>query len=228
MGVQFPLEAHWAYGSTAEYCIRIAGIRVQFSVGPPRNNSLRKLNAVGSFKTKIHYVSPMKDEMVDVVDENNKTLYKTSKKEAHDKGLLHRCVISEIINLKDEWLLFVPSEHKQDKHQYVSPIGGHVQAGESLEDALKREAFEEVGLEDYKFKFIGRGIYNRFVIGRRENHYFNLFEIYSDDKVVLSDETKDFKYFTKEEIKRLMKTDPKIFGGAFHFVYKNIYKKFKE
>ena len=32
--VQFLSDAHRAYGSTAEYGIRIAKIRVQFSVGP--------------------------------------------------------------------------------------------------------------------------------------------------------------------------------------------------
>ena len=33
----------------------------------------------------------MKDEMVDIVDENNKVLYKTSKKETHEKCLLNWC-----------------------------------------------------------------------------------------------------------------------------------------
>ena len=165
-------------------------------------------------------------EYVDIVDENNKVLYKTTKKEAHKKGLLHRTVISEIIDSKGRWLLFIPSDHKQDKGQYVSPIGGHVRSGESLEEGLKREAFEEAGLKNFKFKFIGKDIYNRFVIGRQENHFFHVYEIYTDKEAILSDETKDFKYFTKEEIKENMKSNPKMFGGAFHFVYKNIYKEF--
>ena len=170
----------------------------------------------------------MKDEMVDIVDENNKSLYKTSKREAHRKGLLHRTVISEIIDAKGRWLLFIPSSHKQDAGQYVSPIGGHVRSGESETDALKREAFEETGLKDFKFRFVGKAMYNRFVIRRQENHYFIVYEIYSDKKPILSDETKDYKYFTKEEIKENMKSNPKMFGDAFHFVYKNIYKEFSE
>ena len=170
----------------------------------------------------------MKDEMVDVVDQSGKVLYKTSKKEAHEKGLLHHCVIAEIINSKGEWLLFVPADHKQDKDQYVSPIGGHVSAGESLEAGLKREVLEEAGLKEFEYQFIGSGIYDRQVIGRRENHFFNVYEIYTNKKTVLSDEAKGFKFFTKQEIIENMERDPDMFGGAFHFVYKYIYKEFKE
>jgi len=168
----------------------------------------------------------MKDEYVDIVDENNKVLYKTSKLDAHKKGLLHRTVISEVIDSKGRWLLFDPSDHKQDAGQYVSPIGGHVRSGETIEEGLKREAFEETGLKGFKFKFIGKKIFNRFVIGRQENHFFTVYEIYSDEKPVLSYETSDYKYFTRKEIKDKMRTNPKIFGGTFHFVYKHIYNEF--
>ena len=169
----------------------------------------------------------MKNEIVDIVDEKNNVLYQTTKSEAHQKGLLHRTVISEVIDSKGRWLLFIPSDHKQDTGQYVSPIGGHVKSGESIGEALKREAFEETGLKDFKFKYIGKDIYNRFVIGHQENHFFIVYEIYSDQKPVLSDETKDYRYFTPKEINELMRSKPKVFGGAFHFVYRYIYKEFK-
>ena len=95
------------------------------------------------------------DEIVDIVNKENKVLYRVSKKEAHEKGLLHVCVVSEIKDSAGNWILVKQSAKRQDAGQYVSPIGGHVSAGETPEEALKREAFEEVGLNNIKFQFIG-------------------------------------------------------------------------
>ena len=35
-------------------------------------------------------------EQVDIVNEENEVIGQTPKQEAHEKGLLHRCVISEV------------------------------------------------------------------------------------------------------------------------------------
>ena len=162
-------------------------------------------------------------EKVDVVDENLKVLYPVDKQEAHKKGLLHATVIAEVINTKGDWLLVKQAGHKQDAGQYVSPVGGHVSSGESEQDALKREAFEEVGLKEFSFKRIGQFIFNRKVRGTTENHYFILYEIYSDNEPTLNDESVEFKRFAKEKIKGQLKENPKLFGDAFHVVVKNFY-----
>lgn len=109
-------------------------------------------------------------EIVDVVDEEGKVLYQVDKKIAHQKGLLHKTVITEVINPKGKFLLIKPYNHKQDAGQYVSPVGGHVTAGETYEEALKREIKEEIGIDHSTFKFKGKAIFNRHVLGRHENH----------------------------------------------------------
>ncbi len=45
------------------------------------------------------------DEVVDVVDKGNKVLHQVSKHEAHQKGLLHRTIIAEIIDSKGRMTL---------------------------------------------------------------------------------------------------------------------------
>ena len=116
------------------------------------------------------------------------------------------------------------SSDRQDAGRYVSPVGGHVRAGETEDEALKREAMEECGLDDFKFKLVGRKIFNRNILSRQENHYFILYEIYSDAKIVLNEESESYKLFTEQEIKKALKDTPEIFGEAFHFVVKTLRK----
>lgn len=162
-------------------------------------------------------------EIVDIVDEDLNILYQISKKEAHEKGLLHKCVIAEVINSKGEMMLIKPPSHKQDAGQYVSPVGGHVSAGESNEDAMKREVMEEIGMKNFTHKFKGKGIFNRFVLNRYENHYFLLYEIYTDEAPRLGDEAEAYKWFTKEELRKELKKNAKDFGDAFMFILPNFY-----
>ena len=117
-------------------------------------------------------------ENVDIVNENDEILFSVPKTEAHQKGLLHRTVIAEIKDKQGRWILIRQSPIKQDSGQFVSPVGGHVKSGETVQEALKREALEEAGLASFKYKYIGKTIYNRNVLSRHENHYFILYEIF--------------------------------------------------
>lgn len=162
-------------------------------------------------------------EQVDIVNEQDVVVDTVSKQEAHEKGLLHRTVIAEIINSKGEWTLVQQSSDRQDAGQFVSPVGGHVEAGETEDEAIKREANEEFGLVDFEFKLIGKKIFYREVKGRKENHYFVLYEIFSDQEPVLNEESVGFQRFSKVQLAKELKETPEKFGNAFHFVISTFY-----
>ena len=164
------------------------------------------------------------DELVDIVDGNGDFIKVVSKREAHEKGLLHKTVISEIIGSDGRWLMVKQSSDRQDAGQYVSPVGGHVASGETEVQALIREANEEVGLTgDLKHELVGRKIFNRHVVGRHENHFFIVYKIYSDQEPVVNEEVDSFKYFTEEELKNELKQNSKLFGDTFHFFVKTFF-----
>ena len=163
------------------------------------------------------------DEQVDIVDENCNFIKVVSKKNAHAESLLHKCVIAQVIDTKGRWLLVRQSGGRQDAGQYVSPAGGHVSAGEGDIDALKREVLEELGLKDFKYEYMGRVIYNREVIGRKENHFFIMYKVFSDGEPILGHEAESCKYFTLEELKKELRENPKKFGDAFHAVVKEFH-----
>ena len=163
------------------------------------------------------------EEPVDIVGSRGWYIKTVGKTEAHQKGLLHKTVIGELINSRGEFCFVRQAGDKQDAGQFVSPVGGHVSAGESDDAALIRECQEECGITPTNYKLLGTTIYNREVIGRKENHFFVVYEIYTDEDPVLNHESVEFKRFTKEDIKSLVQSNPAIFGAAWHHVFKTFY-----
>lgn len=163
------------------------------------------------------------DELVDIVNEANEVQYQRNKHEAHAQGLLHRTVIAEVHTSKGEWLLVKQAGHKQDAGQYVSPVGGHVKAGETPEEALQRETEEEIGLKEFTYEKVGEFIYDRQVKDHRENHFFIVYIIHSDEDLTLNDESVSYERFTVSDLKEKLKMHPEQFGDAFHIIIKTLY-----
>lgn len=163
------------------------------------------------------------EEFLDIVDENCQVLYQATKTEAHQKGLLHQTVIGEVIDSQGRKMLVKQSSTRQDAGQYVSPVGGHVKAGETTDEALKREAMEELGIKGFPYKLVGKAIFQRVVLGRDENHYFIVYEITSDHTPQFNEEADGFEHFTQEQLRQELKENPKKFGGACHFVARTFY-----
>lgn len=159
----------------------------------------------------------MRSELVDVdiVDADDNIVGSDLKTKAHDLGYLHRIALGIIIDSQNRWLLVKQAADRQDPGQLVCPVGGHVRTGESYEQALRREAKEEVDYDNFEFKLVGKTIYNRFVLNRQENHYFALHIILSDQEPILNHESVTFQKFTKQEIIELLKLKPELFGDAF-------------
>ncbi|WP_217207396.1 NUDIX hydrolase [Streptomyces sp. AC550_RSS872] len=100
------------------------------------------------------------DEILDIVDEQDRVVGQSPRGEAYAKGLRHRCVFVEARDAQGR--LFV---HRRTPNKLVFPsrydmfVGGVVGAGESYEDAALREAEEELGVKglpqpSYLFKFL--------------------------------------------------------------------------
>lgn len=166
----------------------------------------------------------MTDELVDIINEKDEVIGQITKSQAHLRGLLHRCVISEVIDSSGRWMLVKQANNRQDPGQYVSPVGGHVQAGEANDNALKREATEELNIRDYDYLYVGKAIYTRNVIGRQENHLFIVYKIFTDQEPELNHESVSFRRFTPFELTKKMMSTPLSFGDAWWFIVKRFFR----
>ena len=167
----------------------------------------------------------MDDEFVDILDDDDKVLRSELKTEAHKHGWLHKTVIG-YLKFGDDWSLVRQAADRQDAGQLVAPVGGHVTAGESELDALHRESEEEIGTRNIRYKYVGNKVFHRQVIGRDENHLFAVYEIETDDPVVLNEESVAIERFTPDELKKALREHPENFGDAYYFVLESFYPEY--
>jgi isopentenyldiphosphate isomerase len=87
------------------------------------------------------------DEIIDIVDEQDRVIGQSARGEAYAKGLRHRCSFTLVRDAEDR--IFV---HRRTAEKLVFPslydmfVGGVVGAGESYDEAALREAEEELGV----------------------------------------------------------------------------------
>ncbi len=87
-------------------------------------------------------------ELVDVIDDEGRTISTVPRREMRARRLPHRCTYLLVFNRRGELLIHLrtPAKDVYPSHWDVA-IGGVVTAGESFDAGVRREAREELGVE---------------------------------------------------------------------------------
>lgn len=147
----------------------------------------------------------MKDELFDIVSEEDEVVGRSERKEVHSKGHIHRSIFIFIFDKQGRIFVNQRTLNKEFYPGYWSiVIGGHVHSGESYEEAAEREVKEEMGIEG-KPKFI-TSLKKRLDEKDREN--VKVYAITTDKKPKLdSHELEQGKFLTMEQLDKKLKKE---------------------
>lgn len=145
-------------------------------------------------------------EIFPIVDEKGNVIGKATRKECHSGSrLLHPVVHLHVLNANGDIYL-----QKRSIHKFIQPgkwdtaVGGHMDYGETVEQALERETREELGFTDYEPKHLFSYVYDSEVEREMVHTFFTITDRNSFDFDPA--EVDEGRFWTVEEVRQAIGT----------------------
>ena len=132
----------------------------------------------------------MDEEWFPLVDEAGNIVGRATRRECHDGSKrLHPVVHLHIYNKDGDLFLQKRSLTKDiQPGKWDTAVGGHVDYGESIEEALRREAREELGIEGFEAELMARYVFESAIEKELVHTYRTVYEEpFTPDKEELDD-----------------------------------------
>ncbi len=163
------------------------------------------------------------EELFPVVDADGNIIGSVTRGHAHDGSkILHPVVHLHVFNSRgDLYLQHRPAWKDIQPDKWDTAVGGHVDLGENIDIALKREVREELGITDFTPERLGHYVFE----SKRERELVYVHCCHYDGEIKPSkEELNGGKFWTKQEIEDNMGKG--VFTPNFENEYTTILKKY--
>lgn len=139
-------------------------------------------------------------EMFPLVDEQGNIIGAATRGECHSGSKqLHPVIHLHVFNSQGElYLQKRPAWKDIQPGKWDTSVGGHIDLGESVEIALRRESLEELGITDFTPELLGSYVFE----SEREKELVFVHKTVYDGDIQPSDELDGGRFWSIEEIKK--------------------------
>ena len=157
--------------------------------------------------------------MFPIVDESGNIIGAASRGECHSGSkLLHPVVHLHLFDKEGRlYLQKRPAWKDIQPGKWDTAVGGHVDLGENIYQALKREVKEELGLDVSSPELLRQYVFE----SDREKELVNVFKLVTEDQPHPTDELDGGGFWTMEEIAESLGKD--VFTPNFESEYKMLF-----
>lgn len=161
------------------------------------------LFAIEFWRQKRNQKAVLAEEQLPIVDEKGKVIGKAPRSVCHNGDkLLHPVVHLHVLNNKNAiFLQKRPLNKRVQPGKWDTAVGGHIAFGEDLQTALRREAWEEIGLQDFSAKLVKQYVWESDL--ERELVYVFVTRDFQHIHIH-SDEVEEGKFWTRKQIENNM------------------------
>lgn len=146
------------------------------------------------------------EEIFEIVDLEGNVIGSARRSEVHgNPKLIHKVVHCLVFNSRGELFLQKRSLFKDvQPGKWDTSVGGHVDPGETAIEAVARESYEELGLENVSFRYLYRYVMSNSV----ETELVDTFQtIYNGTMRINPQEISEGRFWTEAEINRYLDDD---------------------
>ncbi len=151
-------------------------------------------------KQKLNLKKYRNEEWLPLVNEEGKVIGKAPRSVCHqDKSMLHPVVHVHVVNARQQiFLQKRPMSKLVQPGKWDTAVGGHLSCDETLEQGLRREVIEELGIENGQFNLISNYVWESNI---EQELVYMFYGYYNKTITVNRDEVDEGKFWTIKEIK---------------------------